>query len=173
MKTSDRIKILQGDITAENVDAIVNAANTDLLLGGGVAGAIRSKGGAHIQAECDRHGPVALGGAALTGAGKLPARHVIHAAVMHLGDGPNEKSIRDATRNSLQIATDNGFDVISFPALGTGIGGFPKEEAAKIMISETLEHLRDHAKPFQVRFVLFDEHTYLTFMETVERKASD
>ncbi len=161
----DRCKIVQGDITAESVDAIVNAANTDLILGSGVAGAIRVKGGPVIQDECNRHGPIELGGAALTTGGYLQAKYVIHAAAMHLGGKPTAESIRNATLNSLKIARREQMTVISFPALGTGVGGFSMSEAAEIMLSTTVEFLRENDYPEMVRFVLFDSHARDVFEE--------
>ncbi|MGH2899789.1 MAG: macro domain-containing protein, partial [Solirubrobacteraceae bacterium] len=98
-----RILLSEGDLTALAVDAIVNAANTELVLGSGVAGAIRTRGGASIQAECDAHGPIGLGEAALTGAGELAAKHVIHAAAMHPGGTVTEDALRAATRASLVL----------------------------------------------------------------------
>ncbi|MBT7616168.1 MAG: hypothetical protein HN590_02655 [Calditrichaeota bacterium] len=164
----DRITIVCGDITSEKVDAIVNAANTDLLLGGGVAGAIRLKGGPSIQAECSKNGPIQLGDAAITGAGDLFARHVIHAAVMHLGDKPTAESIEISTLNSLWIAADNNLEVIAFPALGTGIGGFAMSRSAEIMLREVIEFQTTHECPFEVRFILFDEKSMGTFKESLD-----
>jgi len=127
------IRAARGDITAYAGDAIVNAANNHLVLGAGVAGAIRRRGGPAIQAECDRHGPIRVGEAALTGAGALPCRHVIHAAAM--GDEPvTERSIRDATRASLRLAADHGIRDVAFPILGSGVGGFPYRRAVEIMV---------------------------------------
>ena len=165
MEAVERIEVVRGDITTEQVDAIVNAANTDLVLGAGVAGAIRVKGGSSIQDECNAHGPVELGAAALTGAGDLPARYVIHAAAMRLGTAPASGSIRSAVLNSLRIAERERFHTISFPAIGTGVGGFSMEEAAKIMLEETLYFLRDHEYPERVRMVLFDEAGRNVFAE--------
>src|ERR1700756_65278 len=105
-----KVTIRQGDLTEAHVDAIVNAANNDLKLGGGVAGAIRTKGGPSIQLECDRLGPVPLGEAAITTAGSLPARYVIHAASMRLGGRTTEPSLREATRNSLLRAKEKGVE---------------------------------------------------------------
>src|ERR1700689_269137 len=117
----------QGDITQARFDAIVNAANNDLILGGGVAGAIRAKGGPSIQQECDKLGPIPMGEAAITGAGKLKARYVIHAASMRLGGSTSEAALRDLTRNSLKRAIEQGLKSVAFPAIGTGIAGFPIE----------------------------------------------
>ncbi|NQT33858.1 macro domain-containing protein [bacterium] len=168
MDFKDRIEIVQGDITAESVDAIVNAANTELILGSGVAGAIRVKGGPAIQDKCSRHGPIELGRAALTTGGYLQAKYVIHAAAMHLGGKPTAESIRNATLNSLKIAHKEQMPVISFPALGTGVGGFSMSEAAEIMLSTTVEFLRENDYPKVVRFVLFDSHAHDVFEEILD-----
>jgi len=168
MNALARITIVQGDITSEKVDAIVNAANTDLLLGAGVAGAIRSRGGSSIQLECNRHGPVELGGAALTGGGDLPARYVIHAAAMHLGGSTTAESIAKAVLSSLRIAEREQLGTVSFPALGTGIGGFPMDEAARIMLRETIAFLNDNEHPENVRFVLFDEQAFRVFKNVLD-----
>ncbi|MGE5445707.1 MAG: macro domain-containing protein, partial [Ignavibacteriales bacterium] len=108
MDLGNRIKILKGDITDMDVDAVVNAANTELLLGSGVAGAIRKKGGDSIQKECDRIGSISLGEAAITGGGNLKSRFVIHAAAMHIGGSVTEESLRVATKNSLMRADEKG-----------------------------------------------------------------
>src|ERR1700686_5087532 len=120
-----KVAIRQGDLTAAKVDAIVNAANNDLILGGGVAGAIRARGGSSIQEECGRLGPIRIGEAAITGGGNLPARHVIHAASMALGGLTAEPGLRESTRNSLLRARENRLESIAVPAIGTGIAGFP------------------------------------------------
>src|SRR5262249_37067005 len=120
-----QVHLRQGDLTEADTDAIVNAANNDLQLGGGVAGAIRRKGGPSIQDECDRIGTILLGEAAITGGGRLKARHVIHAASMALGHPTTEDNLRASTSNSLLRASENGLKSIAFPAVGTGIAGFP------------------------------------------------
>ncbi len=126
------ISVREGDITTYDGDAIVNAANNHLRLGAGVAGAIARAGGPAIQQACDRHGPVRVGEAAITEAGALPVAWVIHAAAM--GDEPvTARSIRDSTAASLVLAASHGITRIAFPVLGTGIGGFPFTEAARIM----------------------------------------
>jgi O-acetyl-ADP-ribose deacetylase (regulator of RNase III) len=133
MAKGTRIVVQQGDITEFQGDAIVNAANNHLLLGAGVAGAIARKGGASIQRECNEHGPIQVGEAAITGAGNLPARYVIHAAAM--GDQPASRaSIAGSTRHSLQLADDRGVRTIAFPILASGVAGFPIAEAARIMV---------------------------------------
>ncbi|MBI4464537.1 MAG: macro domain-containing protein, partial [Acidobacteria bacterium] len=119
-----QIEIIQGDITEADVEAIVNAANNDLQLGGGVAGAIRRKGGPSIQQACDRIGPVAIGEAAITGGGQLKARYVIHAASMELGGRTTPESLEASTRHSLLRAEEKKIKSLAFPAIGTGIAGF-------------------------------------------------
>lgn len=158
-----RIRIEEGDLTDAAVDAIVNAANTDLVLGVGVAGAIRQKGGAPVQEECDRHGPIGLGEVALTGAGKLPARCVIHAAVLRLGEPPTEESIRGAARRALELARERGLRSIAFPALGTGVGGFSVQRCAEVLLEEARAHLAGETTLEEIRFVLFGEPMYRVF----------
>jgi O-acetyl-ADP-ribose deacetylase (regulator of RNase III) len=162
---SERIRIRRGDITDMDVDAIVNAANTDLMLGAGVAGAIRRRGGGQIQKECSEHGPVPLGGAAITGGGELKARHVIHAASMQLGGSTTARSLRKSVRSSLELAAENGLASIAFPAIGCGIGAFPVEEAAQIMLEEARDHLKGKTPLEAIYFVLFDEKTFETFQK--------
>lgn len=129
---ASRISVRQGDITTYDGDAIANAANNHLQLGAGVAGAIRRAGGPTIQEECDRHGPIRVGEAAITSAGNMAVRWVIHAAAM--GDEPvSEQSIRESTLASLQRAAENGVKRIAFPVLGSGVGGFDFERAATLM----------------------------------------
>lgn len=166
-----RILLSEGDITALAVDAIVNAANTELRLGSGVAGAIRERGGPGIQAECDAIGPVALGAAAVTGAGALPARHVIHAAAMRPGEKVSAESLRAATRASLELAREKGLHSIAFPALGTGVGGFSVQACAEIMLEEVRAHLAGATSLETVHFVLFGEPAYRVFeqVEDAER----
>lgn len=131
-----RFELFQGDITALEVDAVVNAANNRLIMGAGVAGAIKRRGGQEIEDEAVREGPIPVGEAAVTGAGRLKARYVIHAAVMAMDFETDAKKIRDATRNTLNRARELGIRSIAFPALGTGVGGFPLEECARIMLEE-------------------------------------
>ena len=138
------IRAARGDITTYAGSAIVNAANNHLILGAGVAGAIARRGGPSIQDECDRHGPIRVGEAALTGAGDLPCRYVIHAAAM--GDEPvSERSIRDATTASLARAAELRLPDIAFPILGSGVGGFPFQRAVEIMVDVIRDHARSEA----------------------------
>ena len=137
-KTS--IRVSRGDITTFEGDAIVNAANNRLKLGAGVAGAIARKGGPSIQEECDAHGPIAVGEAAITGAGELESRFVIHAAAM--GDEPaSPETIADATRHSLRLADEHDIETIAFPILASGVAGFRVDEAAEIMVSTIRDYL--------------------------------
>jgi O-acetyl-ADP-ribose deacetylase len=158
MKTlREKIVIEQGDLTEMDTDAIVNASNNDLILGGGVAGAIRRRGGEQIQRECDAIGSIPVGYAAITSGGKLKARFVIHAASMQLGGRTTADSLRHSTAHSLKIAAERGLKSISFPAVGTGIAGFPLKECAEIMLREAAEHLKEPTSLEKIHFVLFDE----------------
>lgn len=168
-RLAERIELRQGDLTEMEVDAIVNAANNDLQLGGGVAGAIRRKGGEVIQQECDRHGPVRIGEAAVTSGGKLKARYVIHAASMRLGGRTTAESLRASTRNSLQRTAEKALKTIAFPAVGTGIAGFPLQECAEIMLEEVVGHLRGQTSLEKVYFVLYDRSALQTFHEVWEK----
>ena len=156
MKWADRIELLEGDLTDMDVDAIVNAANNDLQLGGGVAGAIRRKGGSVIQRECDQIGTIPVGGAAITGGGNLKARHVIHAASMQLGGKTTAHALQASVAHALRIAAQEALKTIAFPAVGTGIAGFPLDECAEIMLREAARHLKGPTSLEKIYFVLFD-----------------
>ncbi len=163
---AEKIIIEQGDLTEMDTDAIVNAANNDLILGGGVAGAIRRKGGDAIQRECNEIGTIPLGYAAITTGGKLKARFVIHAASMRLGGATTAEALRSSTAHCLRIARERALRSIAFPAVGTGIAGFPLEECAKIMLREAAEHLRGDTSLERVHFVLFDDAVKEIFERT-------
>ena len=150
-----RIEVLEADITEQAVDAIVNAANNDLVLGSGVAGAIARKGGPAIQEACNRHGPIQVGEAAITGAGNLPAKYVIHAASMRLGGKATAESIRGSVAHSLQLAETHGVRSIALPAVGMGIAGFPLQEGARIMMQTLKAHIDGGTQLQLVRFCLF------------------
>jgi O-acetyl-ADP-ribose deacetylase len=165
MNLQERIEIRQGDLTEMDADAIVNAANNDLQLGGGVAGAIRRKGGPRIQAECDEIGGIPVGGAAITSGGNLKARYVIHAASMALGGRTSARSLRSSTAHSLRIAAQKGLKTIAFPAVGMGIAGFPLRECAEIMLDETAKHLEGPTSIEKITFVLFDSEALQVFEE--------
>ena len=165
----ERIICQEGDLTQMDVDAVVNAANNDLQLGGGVAGAIRRAGGSAIQEECDRVGPVPIGEAAITTAGNMTARHVIHAASMRLGGRTTAESLVASTENSLLRADENGLKTIAFPAVGTGIAGFPMDECARLMLRTVLDHLKEGKSTLEnVYFVLFGEDAYRTFQQELD-----
>jgi O-acetyl-ADP-ribose deacetylase (regulator of RNase III) len=164
---SERIVIQQGDITEMDTDAIVNAANNDLMLGAGVAGAIHRKGGDEIQRQCNEIGSIPVGYAAITGAGKLKTRYVLHAASMGLGGvRTTAKSLRTSTAHSLRLAAERGLKSIAFPAIGTGVSGFPMEECAQIMLNEVVQHLRGDTSLETVYFVLFDTAAFEAFQRT-------
>ncbi len=160
------IIILQGDITEADVEAVVNAANNDLQLGGGVAGAIRRKGGPSIQEECGRIGRVPLGEAAITGGGQLKAGYVIHAASMQLGGQTTAENLEASTRNSLLRAEEKKIRSIAFPAIGTGIAGFDTRRCATIMLRTVAERLKTKTSLERVVFVLFDSQSREIFEET-------
>lgn len=162
---ASKITVIQGNITAMDVDAIVNAANNDLQMGGGVAGAIHRAGGPVIQSECNKFGPIPVGEAAITTGGNLRARYVIHAASMRLGGRTTRQSLADSTRNSLKRAMEKGLRTIAFPAVGTGIAGFPMRECAEIMLKECLEHLSGETTLEHITFVLYDQEALETFQE--------
>jgi O-acetyl-ADP-ribose deacetylase (regulator of RNase III) len=164
------VEILQGDLTQQDVDAIVNAANNDLELGGGVAGAIARAGGPQIQAECRAIGPIDVGDAAITGGGNLRARFVIHAASMRLGGRTSAESLRGSTRRSLEIADQRGLRSIAFPAIGTGIAHFPMEECARIMLDEVAAQGGKRTTLREVRFVLFGADAETAFRDEADRR---
>jgi O-acetyl-ADP-ribose deacetylase len=155
--------LVQGDLTEMDTDAIVNAANNDLQHGGGVAGAIRRKGGPVIQQESNKVGSIPVGGAAITSGGKLKARYVIHAASMQLGGRTTPHALRSSTAHSLRIAAEKNLKTIAFPAVGTGIAGFPMDECAEIMLREVVDHLKRGSSLEKIYFVLFDAAALETF----------
>jgi O-acetyl-ADP-ribose deacetylase (regulator of RNase III) len=157
------IGLHRGDITDEVVDAIVNAANESLQLGAGVAGAIRLKGGPSIQHECDRLGYCASGHAVLTGAGELKARYVIHAVGPRMGEGEEEQKLVSATEECLGLARDRGLSSIAFPALSTGVFGFPLGRCAHLMLSTCARHARAGTAPERMVFVLYDASAFEVF----------
>ncbi len=167
------IKFVKGDITELAVDAIVNAANSHLVMGGGVAGAIRRKGGEIIQEECDRIGGTFVGGAVITGAGALKAKYVIHAVGPRMGEGDEDNKLRNAALNSLKIADEKGLSIIAFPAISTGIFGYPVDRCAKIMLSTTREFLKNSNFPKEVIFCLYDDNTFTVFEEELKKYEGD
>ncbi len=160
------------DITTLAVDAIVNAANTDLWMGGGVAGAIKRRGGEEIEREAVRQGPISVGEAVVTGAGRLPARAVIHAATMGPDLVTDEGAIRAATRSALALAAQRQFGSIALPALGTGVGGFPLERAAAVMLEEIVAHIRGRTSLREIVLAVRGEQARQAFIGALQRAAS-
>ncbi len=165
------IEVIKGGITALEVDALVNAANNHLWMGSGVAGALKRAGGSSIEAEAIGRGPIPVGEAVATGAGRLKARHVIHAAVMGQDLRTDAGKVAAATANSLARAEELGVTSIAFPALGTGVGGFPLAECARIMIGEALRHTAAPTVIERIVFVLFDETACRVFREELDRRS--
>lgn len=163
------IEVIQGDLTQMECDAVVNAANNHLWMGGGVAGALKRAGGIDIETEAVRKGPVAVGEAVVTGAGKLKAKYVIHAAVMGQDLRTDADKIRQATRNSLLRAEELGIKSMAFPALGTGVGGFPLAECAQIMLEEVKHFQKRQTEMEKVCFVLFGKEAYSIFKKELDK----
>ena len=164
-----KILFVQGDITEMAVDAIVNAANTDLTMDTGVAAAIRRKAGERIQEECERLAPIRLGEAAVTSGVNLKALFVIHAASMRPEEKATAESIRLATRASLMRAEEKGIRSMAFPAIGTGAAGFSLAECAPIMLKAVLDHIKMRTSLEKIYFVLFDDAALKVFEETYQQ----
>lgn len=167
------VKFVKGDITKLGVDAIVNAANPYLKHGGGVAGAIVRAGGSIIQKESDeivmKRGPLKVGEAVYTSAGKLNAKYIIHTVGPRSGEGDEEEKLRKATLNSLSLAESLGVRSIAFPAISTGIFGYPKEKCAQVMLSAVKEYFEKGGKIEEVIFCLYDDETYNIFISTYQK----
>jgi O-acetyl-ADP-ribose deacetylase (regulator of RNase III) len=166
------IELKKGDITHEETDAIVNAANEALVLGGGVAGAIARAGGLAIQEECHKKAPIRTGEAVITTGGNLKARYVIHAAGPRMGDGDEEEKLRSATLNSLKIADENGLKSISFPAVSAGVFGYPIRQCAKDMLGTAIEYLKGNTGIERIVFVLFTDKDYMVFEDRLKTLGS-
>ncbi len=162
------IKLVQGDITESETDAIVNAANAQLILGGGVAGAIRKKGGPTIQEECNKIGGTFVGGAVITTGGNLKAKHVIHAVGPRMGEGKEDEKLNNATLNSLKLMDDNKLKTIAFPAISTGIFGYPIDRCSKIMISTAKEYLSGNTQIEEVIFCLYTASDFDIFFKELK-----
>jgi O-acetyl-ADP-ribose deacetylase (regulator of RNase III) len=165
MTPRSRIRLVQGDITAQEVDAIVNAANSSLLGGGGVDGAIHRAGGPSILEQCRLLGGCETGDAKATTGGRLSARHVVHTVgpVWNGGDANEDELLASCHRVSLALASELGCRTIAFPAISTGVYRFPLDRAARIAIGTTAEELEQRPEIEEVRFVLFDEHALAAF----------
>lgn len=161
-----KIRLLRGDITREEVDAIVNAANSSLLGGGGVDGAIHRAGGPQILRECqeirDQRGKCAPGDAVITSGGKLPARHVVHTVgpIWRGGSALEAETLANAYRNSLMRAEEVNARTIAFPSISTGAYGYPVDQAAKVAIHAVLDYCKVRDQFAEIRFVLFDDRTF-------------
>ena len=159
------LEIADGDIAAESTDAVVNAANNEFWMGAGVAGALTARGGQTIEAEAMAQGPVEPGQCVITSGGRLPARDVIHAAVMGQDLSTSAALIDGATRNTLRLAEAHHLASVSFPAFGTGVGGFPLDECARVMIDAVRAHATDAVSLRLVRLVLFGQRPYRAFAQ--------
>lgn len=166
------LEVHEGDITQFQFDALVNAANNHLWMGGGVAGALKRAGGWQIEDEAVKKGPIAVGAAIATGAGKLQAKYIIHAAVMAQDLRTSAEKIRQATQNSLLLADQLGIKSIGFPALGTGVGGFPLAECARVMITTVQEYRREKTGLEKVAFILYGESAYRVFRQELDRQTT-
>jgi len=165
------VRLISADLTERDVDAIVNAANSRLQHGGGVAGAIVRKGGRTIQDESDRIGHVPVGGAAITSGGKLKARYVIHAVGPMMGEGDEDDKLRKAITSVLTLAAEEKLKSISVPAISAGIFGFPKDRCAKILVGETAAFLRNDpaASLDLVEFCIFDQEAFGFFRKEISQ----
>jgi O-acetyl-ADP-ribose deacetylase (regulator of RNase III) len=167
-KTEPRIRIVEGNIVFLDVEAVVNAANTQLKLGGGVAGAIRAHGGPSIQLECDRLAPIGVGQAVITGGGNLKAKSVIHAVGPVSGEGDEEAKLARATTSCLNLAKDRKIRSLALPAISTGVYGFPLQKCSQIMLRVTKDFLRANEYPEEVIFCLYGEEAYSVFKRTLK-----
>lgn len=165
------LRLVQGDITERDVDAIVNAANSHLQHGGGVAGAIVRKGGQVIQEESNKIGFVSVGNAAITSAGRLPCKYVIHAVGPRMGEGDEDNKLTNAVFNSLRLASDKGLKSIAIPAISSGIFGFPKERCAMILVKEALHYIKGKLKSSLevIEFCVFDDLTAGYFQKEFDK----
>ena len=164
------LEVIKEDITQMDVEAIVNAANNQLQMGGGVAGAISKKGGLSIQEEADQIGPIEVGKAAITTAGNLKAKYVIHAATMALDFKTDQEIIRRATRSALEITKEKDIKSLAFCALGCGVGKFPIDKAARIMLEEVIHYAQWNHNLKKVYFVLYTDEIFKVFSDIVTER---
>lgn len=167
------LELIQGDITEQQTEAIVNPANAQLILGGGVAGAIRARGGPVIQKECNLIGSTVVGGAVKTTAGNLKANYVIHAVGPRYGEGDEDNKLKNAILNSLKLCDTNEIKSISFPAISTGIFSYPISRCSNVMLSTTINYLKEDTLLEKVVFCLFTKSDYTTFEEELERQITN
>lgn len=164
------LEVIEADITEMETDAIVNAANANLILGGGVAGAISKKGGPEIQKECNQIGGTSVGGAVITNAGNLKTKYVIHAVGPRMGEGNEDQKLKNATLNSLKIADQYNLKSISFPAISTGIFGYPIVKCAEIMLVTNIDYIKGQTALEKIIFCLFGQDSYKIFEEQLKQK---
>ena len=166
------LELLEGDITEMQTEAIVNAANARLILGGGVAGAIRRKGGPQIQEECNKIGGTFVGGAVKTTAGNLKAKYVIHAVGPRMGEANADEKLKNATLNLLRLADEETIKSISLPAISTGVFGFPIQRCAEIMLQTVVDYLKGQTGVEKVIFCLFGRDSYKVFANQLKQEIS-
>jgi len=166
---NSRLEIVKGDITDQETDAVVNAANKRLAPGGGVAGAIHRAAGPELYEECKQLGGCETGDAKITGGYRLPAEFVIHTVgPVYSGSEKDEKDLRSSYRRSLEVAVENDIKSVSFPSISTGAFGYPTDEAAKIALDEIKQFLEEDESIELVRMVLYSEQDYETYLEKAE-----
>ncbi len=168
MKTTS-LEIADVDITEVDVDVIVNAANADLKLGGGVAGAILAKAGPGIQEECDRIGGTAVGTAVMTGPGNLPVRHVVHAVGPRMGEGEEDRKLASAVRSALALTERHGMKSLVLPAISTGTFGFPMDRCARITLTEVQRYIQGGTKLDRVVIAVRGDDVFETFKRELRR----
>jgi len=163
------LELVEGDITELDVEAIVNPANEKLVLGEGVAGVIKRKGGPSIQDECKRIGTTPTGTAVITGAGKMKFKHILHAVGPKMGEGDEDRKLSSAVRSSLALADRHGLKSVAIPAISTGNFGFPVDRCARILLTEVHRYLQGGTKLEQVVVVLYDAATWKIFARELRR----
>ena len=166
----ERVTITQGDIAQADTEAVVNAANNELWMGSGVAGAIKRAGGAIIEREAVAQGPISVGESVMTTAGDLKSLHVIHAAAMSPGRPATAESVRAATASALKLAGEKNIESLSLPALGTGVGGLSLADCARCMFEAIRNHCFTHAQPQEIRLVLFGDNAMEIFQRLFEQE---
>jgi O-acetyl-ADP-ribose deacetylase (regulator of RNase III) len=164
MSNDKIIRLIKGDITDQNVDVVVNPANSYLKHGGGVAGAIVRKGGKIIQTESDRIGFVPVGSSVITTSGELPCQAIIHTVGPKMGEGNEDFKLSKSIHSSLSLASDNSYKSISIPAISSGIYGFPKDRCANILLDESIKFLQNNKTSLQtIEFCIIDNETLFHF----------
>jgi O-acetyl-ADP-ribose deacetylase (regulator of RNase III) len=164
MSNDKIIRLIKGDITDQNVDVVVNPANSYLKHGGGVAGAIVRKGGKIIQIESDKIGFVPVGSSVITTSGELPCQAIIHTVGPKMGEGDEDFKLSKSIHSSLSLASDNSYNSISIPAISSGIFGFPKDRCANILLDESIKFLQNNNTSLQtIEFCIIDDETLFHF----------